>query len=153
MLGSWRKSTNKQYQLCWRKWILWCNQWKVNSFRPSEVDVLCFLSSLMRKNLSYSVVNIHKAMLFQTLPFFGVLWIKESVLISKLLKRYFNIKPVKSRIMNTWDVSVVSKFLFTLYPLPELSLKHVQLRLVYSCLFLDGIRFIKYYHFPVIMSK
>jgi hypothetical protein len=31
--------------------------------------------------------------------------------------------------MNTWDVSVVSKFLpvFTLYPLPELSLKHVQL--------------------------
>jgi len=46
---------------------------------------------------------------------------------SKLLKRYFNIKPVKPRIMNTWDVSVVSKFLFTLYPLPELSLKHVQL--------------------------
>ena len=46
---------------------------------------------------------------------------------SKLLKRYFNIKPVKPRIMNTWDVSVVSKFLFTLYPLPELSLKQVQL--------------------------
>jgi hypothetical protein len=68
--SSWRKSTNKQYQLCWRKWILWCNQWKVNSFRPSEVDVLCFLSSLMRKKLSYSVVNTHKAILFhQTLPF------------------------------------------------------------------------------------
>jgi hypothetical protein len=36
---------------------------------------------------------------------FGVLWIKESVLISKLLKGYFNIKPVKPRIMTTWDVS------------------------------------------------
>jgi hypothetical protein len=56
---------------------------------------------------SYSVVNIHKAMLFQTLPFFGVLWIKE---------------PVKPRIMTTWDVSVVLTFVFTLYPLSELSL-------------------------------
>jgi hypothetical protein len=51
-------------------------------------------------------VNTHKAMLLQTLPFFGVLWIKKSVLISKLLKGYFNIKPVKPRIMTTWDVRI-----------------------------------------------
>jgi len=43
----------------------------INSLRLSEVDVLCFLSFLLRKHLSYSVVNTHKAMLFQTLPFFG----------------------------------------------------------------------------------
>ena len=70
--SSWRKPTtfcNKQYLLCWRKWILCWNQWKVNSFRPSEVDVLSVLSSHMRKQLSYSVVNTHKAMFFQTLPF------------------------------------------------------------------------------------
>ena len=79
----------------------------------------------MRKILSYSVVNTHKAMVFQTLPFFGVLWIKESVLISKLLKGYFNIKPVKPIIMTIWDVSVVLKFVFTLYPLSELSLKQL----------------------------
>jgi hypothetical protein len=84
----------------------------------------------MRKYLSYSVVNTHQAMLFQTLPFFGVLWIKESVLISKLLKGYFNIKPVKPRIMTTWDVSVVLTFLFTLYRLSELSLKLLTYKLI-----------------------
>ena len=53
-----------------KKLILWCNQWKVNSFRPSEVNMLCFLSSLLRKHLSYSVVNTHNVTLFQALPFF-----------------------------------------------------------------------------------
>jgi hypothetical protein len=84
----------------------------------------------MRKYLSYSVVNTHQAILFQTLPFFGVLWIKESVLISKLLKGYFNIKPVKPRIMTTWDVSVVLTFVFTLYPLSELSLQQLTYKLI-----------------------
>ena len=69
-------------------------------------------------------------MLFQTLPFFWVLWIKESVLISKLLRGYFNIKPVKPRIMITWGVSVVLKNLFTLYPLSELSLKQLTYKLI-----------------------
>jgi len=128
--SSWRKSINKQYQLCWRKLIFWCNQWKVNLFRPPEVDVLCFLSSLMRRKLSYSVVNTHNTMLFQTLPFFGVLWIKDSVLVSKLLKGYFNIKPVKPRMMNTWDVSIALKCLFTFFPLSELSIKLLTYKLI-----------------------
>jgi len=78
----------------------------------------------------YSVVNTHKTMLFQTLPFFGVLWIKDSVLVSKLLKGYFNIKPVKPRMMNTWDVSIALKCLFTLYPLSELSIKLLTYKLI-----------------------
>ena len=53
-----------------KKLILWCNQWKVNSFRLSEVNILCFLFSLLRKHLSYSVVNTHNVTLFQALPFF-----------------------------------------------------------------------------------
>lgn len=53
-------------------------------------------------------------MLTQTLPYFGIKWIENSVLISKLLKGYFNLKPVKPRIVFTWDASIVLCYLVTL---------------------------------------
>ena len=84
----------------------------------------------MRQELSYSVINTHKAMLFQTLPFFGVKWTANSVLIPKLLKGYFNCKPVRPKIPFTWDVSVVLTFLSTLYPLSKLSLKLLTYKLI-----------------------
>lgn len=84
----------------------------------------------MRKNCSYSVINTHKSMLFQTLPFFGVEWTSNSVLISKLLKGYYNIKPIKPKKLITWDVSVVLRYLWTLYPLSELTLKQLTYKLI-----------------------
>lgn len=69
-------------------------------------------------------------MLTQTLPYFGIKWIENSVLISKLLKGYFNLKPVKPRILFTWDASIVLRYLVTLFPLSKLSLKLLTLKLI-----------------------
>ena len=69
-------------------------------------------------------------MLTQTLPYFGIKWIENSVLISKLLKGYFNLKPVKPRISFTWDASIVLRYLVILFPLSELSLKLLTLKLI-----------------------
>lgn len=84
----------------------------------------------MRQNLSYSVLNTYRSMLTQTLPYFGIKWIENSVLISKLLKGYFNLKPVKPRISFTWDASIVLRYLVILFPLSELSLKLLTLKLI-----------------------
>lgn len=84
----------------------------------------------MRQKLSYSVVNTHKSMLFQTLPFFGVKWVSFSILIPKLMKGYFNIRPTRPKQLFTWDVSTVLQYLFSLYPVSKLSLKLLTYKLI-----------------------
>ena len=70
-------------------------------------------------------------MLFQTLPFFfGVTWTDKSILIPKLLKGYFNTKPIIVKKSFTWDVSVVLNYLKTLFPVESLSLKMLTLKLI-----------------------
>lgn len=83
---------------------------------------------LHKDKKSYSVLNTHKAMLLQTLPFFGNTWCSNVFLITKFMKGIFNICPALPRYRFTWDVSTVLKFLRTLYPLNKLSMKMLTLK-------------------------
>lgn len=69
-------------------------------------------------------------MLLQTLPFFGNTWIKDHNLISRFMRSVFVHKPNKPRYKLTWDVSVVLKYLKTLFPLHRLSLKMLTFKTV-----------------------
>lgn len=42
----------------------------------------------MSNKVLYSVLITHKSMLINTLPYFGVLWVKEPLLLPKLMKGY-----------------------------------------------------------------
>ena len=42
-----------------------------NPFQTTEITVIQYLNYLYQTGKSYSVLNSHKAMLLQTLPFFG----------------------------------------------------------------------------------
>lgn len=64
----------------------------------------------MSNKVSYSVVNTHKSMLINTLPYFGVLWVKEPLLLPKLMKGYFNLNPSRPKVRTSWDVSKVLCF-------------------------------------------
>lgn len=90
------------------------------------VDYLYHLFALGK---SYAVINSHKSMLTQTLPFFGNTWCESCKLISRFMKGVFINKPHVPRYCFTWDVSVVIKFLESLYPLRSLSLKMLTLKL------------------------
>ena len=92
--------------------------------------MVSYLHCLHMDNKSYSVLNTHKSMLLQTLPFFGNSWCSNPYLISKFMKGIFNLKPPTPRYCFTWDVSVVLKFLRTLYPLEKLSLKMLTFKTV-----------------------
>jgi hypothetical protein len=46
------------------------------------------------------------------------------------MKGYYNINPSRARYSNTWDVNMVLDFLCTLYPLEDLSLKDLTLKLI-----------------------
>ena len=68
-------------------------------------------------------------MLNQTLPFFGVDVNKFSFL-ERLLKGCYNFNPPRPRYTKMWDVQTVLTFVFNLYPLEDLSLKNLTLKLV-----------------------
>lgn len=67
-------------------------------------------------------------MLTQTLPFFGVK-ISQFSLIPRMLKGCFNNNPPRVRYSYMWDVNLVLNFLSSLYPLEDLCLKDLTLKL------------------------
>lgn len=84
----------------------------------------------MSNKVSYSVVNTHKSMLINTLPYFGVLWVKEPLLLPKLMKGYFNLNPSRPKVRTSWDVSKVLCFLRNLMPVHEISLRLLTFKLI-----------------------
>lgn len=123
ILDSWGQGTKKQYKYAWEKWYMWNYIRYGNPFQTTEITVIQFLNYLFQSGKSYSVLNSHKAMLLQTLPFFGNLWCKDCPLIGRFMKGvYFKRRP-KPRYLFTWDVSCVLKYLSSLFPLNVLTLK------------------------------
>ena len=53
--------------------------------------------------------------------------------MSRLLKGIYNLKPPLSRYSSTWDSSVLTQYLGTLFPLNSLSLKQLTLKTVSLC--------------------
>lgn len=84
----------------------------------------------MRQGKSYSVINTHKSMLLQTLKLLGNSWCDNPLFISRFMKGVFNQIPPRPKYKFTWDVSKVLNLLRTLFPLCELSLKTLTLKVV-----------------------
>jgi hypothetical protein len=85
---------------------------------------------MMRNKVSYSVLNTHKSMLINTLPYFDVSWINGPNLIPKLMRGYFNLNPTRPKVRTSWDVSKVLSFLRSLVPLQNLSLRLLTFKLI-----------------------
>ena len=78
----------------------------------------------------YSCINVHKTMLLQTLALLGNKWCNDCSLINRFMKGLCVKKPPLPRYHFTWDVSVVLKYLSGLFPVQELSLRLLTLKLV-----------------------
>lgn len=115
--------------MAWRKWTLWCNRQQVNCELPTEKDIADYLISLHTEGKSYSVLNTHRSMLFQTLQLISGR-VFDSIIITRIMKGLYNVNPPKPKYRVTWDVSVVLAYIRTLYPLEALSLKDLTFRLV-----------------------
>ena len=91
--------------------------------------MISYLNSLVNDSKSYSVVNTHKSTLLQTLNFFGNIWCSNPVLISRFMKGLYHTRSPKPKYLFIWDVSVVLRYLSNLFPLQELTLKILTLKL------------------------
>ena len=126
---SWRVSTSRQYEYSWRKWHLWCNTQKINTTSPNEVQIINFLAKLFDEGKSYSCINAHKCSIGQTLASMGCNTVTNSSLIPRFMKGIFNLRPPLPKYSFTWDVGKVIKYVSTLFPLEDISLKLLTLKI------------------------
>ncbi|KAJ8299168.1 hypothetical protein KUTeg_023228, partial [Tegillarca granosa] len=105
--SSWKVSTCKQYDLAWNKWSSWCRRFKINPTKPSEAQIINYLS-LLSNFRSYSVVNIHKCSIVQSLAAMGSNKFVISILLSRFLKGLWYRKTTRPRYSVTWDVCLLA---------------------------------------------
>ncbi|CAG2254849.1 unnamed protein product [Mytilus edulis] len=139
IIASWKPATRQQYWTYFKRWLLFCSEREINSFKATELNVLEFLTSLYEIGLGYSAINTASSMLSSFMSVNQEKTVGQWPLV-KRLKGIFNLKPSLPRYQRTWDVEVVLKYLKTLSPVYMLSLRVLTYKLVTLLLLLTGQR-------------
>ncbi|CAG2208359.1 unnamed protein product [Mytilus edulis] len=140
IIASWKPATRQQYWTYFKRWLLFCSERKINSFKATELNVLEFLTSLYKIGLGYSAINTARSMLSSFMSVNQEKTVGQWPLVKRFLKGIFNLKPSLPRYQRTWDVEVVLKYLKTLTPVYMLSLRVLSYKLVTLLLLLTGQR-------------
>ena len=133
-MQSWRDNTRKQYKVYINKWLQFCCEGPHDPSHPSVRSLLSFLHSLFQKGLGYSAFNtacsavssidINVSDVQDHTP------VGKHFLVCHYRKGVFNkVKPVP-RYNNIWSVDTVLDYLSLFWPLDEINLKELTLKLV-----------------------
>ena len=107
--AAWRSSTEKAYSLAWGKWIVWCNQAKVDPLQTSIGPVLNFLTAQFQEGKQYSTLNSYRSALPATMPEIDGKPVGQHPMVVRLLQGMFNERPPALRYQEVWDVGLVVK--------------------------------------------
>ncbi|CAG2223797.1 unnamed protein product [Mytilus edulis] len=67
IIASWKPATRQQYWTYFKRWLLFCSEREINSFKATELNVLEFLTSLYKIGLGYSAINTARSQRLQTI--------------------------------------------------------------------------------------
>lgn len=121
MLASFSDSTVKQYNTTLKLWWDFCTVNKVNTFEPSNKNILYFLTTQFNKGCSYGSLNSHRSALSALIG--NKVGSDDSV--KRLLKGAYKLKPSRPKYVNTWNPQRVLNHVSTWYPNKDLSLDKI----------------------------
>ena len=128
--ASWKPGTVKQYRSAWKQFFSWCSQRSCDPFSCSLNIISDYLVDLFYKGSEYRTINSHRSVISVThFPADGIC-VGSYPFISRLMKGIFNLHPPCPRYVQTWDVSVVLRYLKFLSPAPLLSMENLTFKLV-----------------------
>lgn len=137
-MKSWKPSTLKQYNVYLTKWLTFCQSAGKDPLIRDMLSGLEFLRRLFNKEkLSHSAINSARSALsciFDKPPF------GEDPLVTRFMKGVYNARPSLPRYKETWDVSVVLKFLEKWSPGRFLSRKQLSFKLATLLTLVSGQR-------------
>ena len=140
IMQSWRPGTKKQYETYLRQWLEFCNQRQITYHSPSMRDALGFLMALHKKGLSYSTIGTARSALSNVIVSGECENFGTHSLVSRFMKSVFLQNKPLPKYDCTWDVAVVLKYLETLHPHSDITLKNLTLKLVMIILLVSGQR-------------
>ena len=119
---------------------LFCSLRKIDPIHPPINEGINFLATLYESGVGYSVLNTaHSALsniiICKEYHSFGSL-----PLVCRFLKGVFNLRPLRSRYKEIWDVQDVFKLLRTWYSASEITLKMLSLEVTMLNALLSGQR-------------
>lgn len=107
MLSSISTGTIKQYTTTYKSWWSFCQSHQLDIYNATVPDVIHFLTEKHKKNIGFNALNTARSAL--------ALLINEKIGSDAQIKRFFRglfrIKPALRRYVNTWDPSIVLRFL------------------------------------------
>jgi hypothetical protein len=128
-MSSWRAGTSKQYNTYLNKWAQYCDQNKLSKFNPGLDEAIEFLTLLFESGLGYSALNTARSALSSILPLMEGVKFGEHPLVCRYLKGVFELRPTLPRYTEIWNVDTVLRYLTTLKPALEMTMKELSLRL------------------------
>lgn len=138
--ASWSTGTDKQYNTVWKRWCGWCKERQTDIIQASINDVVNFLADCFADGRSYSTINTYRSALSSTLCNINNVAVGSHPLVTRLLKGVYNLRTPSPRYFSTWDVTKVTGYLKTLFPLVQLSLKSLTLKTVMLCALSSALR-------------
>ena len=134
--ASWSTGTDKQYNTVWKGCCGWCKERQADIIQASINDVVNFLADCFADGRSYSTINTYRSGLSSTLCKINIVAVGLHPLVTRLLKGVYNLRTPSPRYSSTWDVTKVTGYLKTLFPLDfkSLTLKTVMLCALSSAL-------------------
>ena len=130
VMASWRTGTQKQYMTYIEQWLDFCGKRNINYCQPNVSDVIHFLMQLFNNGLSYSAINTARSALSTVVEMNNGCSIGSHPLVSRLIKGVYQSWPPTPKYSQIWDVSAVLRYLGTLHPVREISLKNLTLKFV-----------------------
>ncbi|XP_072945846.1 uncharacterized protein [Epargyreus clarus] len=125
MLASLSNSSLKQYDTCFKKWFLFCNNNNINLYENSASTAIKFLTELFESGAQYGTLNSCRSALSLILG----KNISDDDCIKRFFKGIFRLRPPQPKYNCTWDVSIVLNSLATWYPNESLDLENISKKL------------------------
>lgn len=107
---------------------------------PPVGIVLDFLQELYDSGLGYSCINTARSALSTFLILENNVTIGAHPLVQRFIRGVFQARPALPRYTSMWDTSIVLRYLQTLHPLTDLSLKNLTYKLIMMCALVTGQR-------------
>ncbi|XP_050316136.1 uncharacterized protein LOC126750536 isoform X1 [Anthonomus grandis grandis] len=126
MISSISEGTLKQYSTCYKKFWSYCIGNNIDMFSYNLNTYLNFLLEEINKNLSYSSNNIYRSALNLIFSVDN----KDEIIIKRFIKDTYNTIPPQPKYAITWSLDPVLKYLASLFPLENLSIDKLTIKLV-----------------------
>ncbi|XP_050707606.1 uncharacterized protein LOC126992815 [Eriocheir sinensis] len=130
IMASWKPGTEKQYRPHIRRWAQFCHRRDIDPVNPTAPEIINFLTETFHRNVGYDSINTARGALSSLGIVVNGCRAGVHPLVIRFMRGVFNLRPTKPRYTETWDVKPVLQKLRTMYPLKNLSLKEVTLKLV-----------------------